>query len=80
MKDLLKLAPVLFGWPWSKVGYLLALGLLYRSLISFDQAVLLIGLAVLIDPPRALAQGAPALSRTTVRLTTDTPRTRDKKT
>jgi hypothetical protein len=47
--ELAKFAPLIKGWPWPKLGYLLGVCLLYKHLVTFDQAVVLILLAVVVD-------------------------------
>jgi hypothetical protein len=49
LKELIKLGSAIPAWPWPKVGYLLALGLLYKGVVNFDQALLLTLLAIIID-------------------------------
>jgi len=49
MKELLKLAPFVQQWAWPKLGYLAAIALLLKRVITFDQALVLIFLAIMID-------------------------------
>jgi len=49
MKDLVRLASLIPSWPWGKVCFLLCLGLLWRGVVSFDQALVLAMLALFID-------------------------------
>lgn len=53
MKDLIKLAPLVQNWPWPKLGYVLVLGLLLRQVVNFEQAIILILLAMVIDKFRS---------------------------
>jgi hypothetical protein len=49
MMELAKLAPLIKGWPWPKVSYVLGVCLLYKQLVTFDQAIALILLAVALE-------------------------------
>jgi hypothetical protein len=49
VKELLKIASAIPGWPWPRVGYLLGIGLLYKRVINFEEALLLALLAIVID-------------------------------
>jgi hypothetical protein len=48
VKELFKLGSAIPAWPWAKVGSLLALGLLYRGVVNFDEALVLTLLAIII--------------------------------
>jgi len=45
LKDLIKFVPALKTLPWPKLGYILALALLAKGVVTFDQAILLVLLA-----------------------------------
>ena len=49
MKELIKLAAAIPSWPWPKVSCLLALGLLYKGKVNFEEAVVLTLLAIIVD-------------------------------
>jgi hypothetical protein len=49
VKDLIKLAPLAQKLPWPKLGFVLVLGLLLRQVVNFEQSVILILLAMVID-------------------------------
>jgi hypothetical protein len=49
VKDLMKLAPLVQGLPLSTLGYVLVLGLLVRQVVTFEEAVILILIAILIE-------------------------------
>jgi len=49
VKDLIKLAPLIQNVPWPKLGYVLVLGLLFRQIVNFEQGIILILLAMVID-------------------------------
>jgi len=49
VKDLIKLGSLIPSWPWPKVGYLVAVGLLCKGIVTFDQALLLACVAIIID-------------------------------
>ena len=46
---MIKLAPVVQNWPWPKLGYVLVLGLLLKQVVNFEQGLILILLALVID-------------------------------
>jgi len=58
--ELVKLAPLIKGWPWLKLTYVLGICLLYKQLVTFDQAIALILLAVALE---GLAHAGPARKR-----------------
>ena len=49
MKDLLKVASLIPSWPWAKLCFLVSVALLYRGVVSFDQAIILAMLALFIE-------------------------------
>ena len=52
MKEIVKLASLIPSWPWAKVSFLLCLGLLYRGIVNFNEALILTMLAVILDSVR----------------------------
>ena len=52
MKDLIKFVPLVQSWPWPKLGFLLVLALLFKQVVTFEQSLILILLAVVIGEIR----------------------------
>jgi hypothetical protein len=73
VKELVKLALLLQHWPWPKLGFVLVVGLLFRQVVNFEQAIALILLAIVIDklggrrPPSQLQRGKGVKARTSDR-------------
>jgi len=66
VKELAKLAPLVRSWHLPKLGYVLAVVLLFERVVDFNQALILILLALVIDwslrgrrAPSALHEGKP---------------------
>jgi hypothetical protein len=49
VKELEKFVALVQGWHLPKLGYVLAVVLLFERIVNFDQALILILLALLID-------------------------------
>jgi hypothetical protein len=49
MKELLKLGTAIHAWPWPKMGFLLAVGLLLKGAVTFEQALIVAMFAYFID-------------------------------
>jgi hypothetical protein len=45
LKEIIKLGPAIAAWSWAKLGYILAIVLLLKGSVNFDQAIVLALLA-----------------------------------
>jgi isoprenylcysteine carboxyl methyltransferase (ICMT) family protein YpbQ len=59
VKELTKLAPLVQSWHLSLLGFVLAVVLLFDRIVDFNQALILILVAVLIDKRGRNAKPAP---------------------
>jgi len=60
VKELAKLVPLVQGWHLPKFGYVLALVLLYEKVVDFNQALILILIAIVIGRGLAGKSADPA--------------------
>jgi hypothetical protein len=72
MTEFAKIASAIKMWGWGRTGLILATALLFRHLVTFDQAVILILLNVVLDrlaygkqpPPTAQNRSSAAMAKT----------------